>query len=551
MPSWRCLIAAAALTLAGCAAAQPPAQPAAQPLGQAPAPVPAQAPKLVVALAVDQFSADLFAAYRSRFTGGFARLLAGAVFPSGYQSHASTETCPGHSTILTGARPGRTGIIANAWSDPRLTRADKTVYCVEDENAAGPAQVISPVHLRVPTLGDRLKAATPASRVVAVSGKDRSAVVLAGHRPDEIWWWSRGQFASYGGARMPAAVAAANAGLKTLLAAPRAPSPLPDVCRPHDVAFEIEPGRSVGRGRLDRAANDTLRFQASPDADDTVLKLAAQLVADMKLGQGPATDVLALGLSATDYVGHVYGTQGTEMCIHLLAVDRLLGTFFAALDAAGLDYAVVLTADHGGQDIPERNRGHGAPDARRVDGTLAPAKVGGVLADALKLAGPVLYGEPYGVSDIWIDTALTVAQRAEVLQRALAYYRGHRDVAAVFTREEILAAAIPATPPDEWSLLERTRASYDPERSGDFYVILRPRLSAVEASSRPYTAGHGSPWDYDRRVPILFWRKGMRGFEQPFAVETVDILPTLAAMIGLPLPPGEIDGRCLFGCPAR
>jgi arylsulfatase A-like enzyme len=79
-------------------------------------------------------------------------------------------------------------------------------------------------------------------------------------------------------------------------------------------------------------------------------------------------------------------------------------------------------------------------------------------------------------------------------------------------------------------------------------VVIKPRISAYEISSRPYTAGHGTPWDYDRRVPIIFWRKGMTGFEQPFAVETVDIMPTLAAMIGLKVPPGELDGRCLFGC---
>ena len=37
----------------------------------------------------------------------------------------------------------------------------------------------------------------------------------------------------------------------------------------------------------------------------------------------------------------------------------------------------------------------------------------------------------------------------------------------------------------------------------------------------------------------------MTGFEQPLPVETVDIMPTLAALIGLPLAPGSVDGRCL------
>ena len=509
---------------------------------------PSASPKLIVALAVDQLSADLFAAYRGRFTGGFERLAEGAVFPSGFQGHASTETCPGHATTLTGARPARSGIIANAWSDPRLKRDEKTVYCVEDENASGPGQIISPVHLRVPTLGDRLKAVNAATRVVAVSGKDRSAVVMAGKKPDEIWWYSRGQFVSYAGVKTPAAVIAANAHLTKTVDSPRAPFALPDVCRPYDVAVQIEPMREVGQNRLGRAAKEPARFQASPDADEAVVALALGLVNDMKLGQGPAPDILALGLSATDYVGHTYGTRGAEMCIQLLAVDQMVGKLLAGLDAANIDYVVAFTADHGGQDVPERNRGHGAPDSHRVDGTLPAATVGAEIGKQMKLPGPVLYGEPYGVGDFWIDTKLTDAQRAEVLKRALAFYRSHPDVYAALSREEILATPMPKSPPDEWSVIERVRASYDPQRSGDFYVVIKPRISAYEISSRPYTAGHGTPWDYDRRVPIIFWRKGMTGFEQPFAVETVDIMPTLVAMIGLKVPPGEVDGRCLFGC---
>ena len=69
-----------------------------------------------------------------------------------------------------------------------------------------------------------------------------------------------------------------------------------------------------------------------------------------------------------------------------------------------------------------------------------------------------------------------------------------------------------------------------------------PTLENARGSS---VATHGSPWDYDRRVPILFWRRGMTHFEQPLAVETADIMPTLAGLIDLPLAPDSIDGRCL------
>src|SRR5205823_7782361 len=98
------------------------------------APVP---PKLLVVISVDQFSANLFDEYRPQFSAGFARLATGTVFRNGYQSHANTETCPGHSTILTGDHPARTGIIANAWFDQSIARLDKSVYCAEDERVPG------------------------------------------------------------------------------------------------------------------------------------------------------------------------------------------------------------------------------------------------------------------------------------------------------------------------------------------------------------------------------------------------------------------------------
>src|SRR5678815_3086526 len=94
-------------------------------------------PKLIVVISVDQFSADLFNQYRQHFDAGLQRLSEGVVFPMGYQSHNATETCPGHSTILTGSRPARTGIIANNWFSLKAPREDKNVYCSEDERVPG------------------------------------------------------------------------------------------------------------------------------------------------------------------------------------------------------------------------------------------------------------------------------------------------------------------------------------------------------------------------------------------------------------------------------
>ena len=138
------------------------------------APVP---PRLMIVISVDQFSADLWDEFRPQFTGGFARLASGTVFRNGYQSHATTETCPGHSTILTGDRPARTGIVSNGWANWDAARADKNIYCAEDEAAPDTTSKhyqVSAAHLRVPTLGDLMKTRWPLSRNIAVAGKDRA-----------------------------------------------------------------------------------------------------------------------------------------------------------------------------------------------------------------------------------------------------------------------------------------------------------------------------------------------------------------------------------------
>lgn len=503
-------------------------------------------PKLLVAIAVDQFSADLFAQYRRHFTGGFARLQQGAVFPSGYQGHAATETCPGHSTILTGSRPSRTGIIANDWIDLRAGRTDKTVYCAEDESVPGSNSdhyTVSPLHLRVPTLGERMKAATPASRVVSVAGKDRAAVMMAGHAPDQIWWWNSDAFVSYAGRTPPAAVTKANADAKARIAQARAGMDLPAICQAHALAVPITATKTIGTGRFARTASDAKNFRISPEFDAAVLGLAADLADELKLGSGPAPDILSVGASATDYVGHTYGTQGTEMCLQLLALDRALGDFLARMDARGVPYAVVLTADHGGHDAPERIAMQGVPEAHRIDATLSPKTVGEAIAARLKLSGQLLHGS--GAGDIWIDPTLTRKQHAAVLAQAVVAYTANPLVHSVFTKDQIAATPSPTSPPDSWTLIEEARAAYDAERTGDLVVALKPRITPIRDGGGSSVATHGSFWDYDRRVPILFWRLGLVPFEQPLAVETADIMPTLAALIALPVAKSEIDGRCL------
>jgi predicted AlkP superfamily pyrophosphatase or phosphodiesterase len=516
---------------------------ASQVSAQAPAP-----PKLLVVISVDQFSADLFDEYRPQWSGGFARLASGTVFRNGYQSHAATETCPGHSTLLTGDHPSRTGIISNNWIDQKVGRSDVSVYCAEDESVPGTSSIaykVSPKHLLVPTLGELMKSRWPGSRTVAVAGKDRAAVMMGGHHPDQRWYWTGAKFdTDLAGAPVPAAVPKVNAAVAAALAQPLPPLQPTPFCQAKARDVPIEGGgKPVGGGRLARNAGDQAAFRASPELDGDTLALAAALIDELKLGRGASPDLLAISLSATDYVGHAYGTEGEEMCLQLTELDRELGDFLKTLDSRHIDYAVALTADHGGKDIPERERLAGVAGAARVNPRLFPAAMGKELVARLGLSGPGLLGStPQG--DVYLDARLKPADRARLLAAAVAAYKADPQVAAVFTASQIARTPVPTGNPVNWSLLQRERASFYAGRSGDFVVFLKKDITPI-ANTSYYVATHGSPYDYDRRVPILFWRPGSTGTAVERPVESTDIMPTIASMIGLALAPGSVDGHCL------
>ena len=518
--------------------------------GASPAPATAPAatpPKLIVAISVDQFSGDLFNEYRQHYVAGMKRMTEGAVFPRGYQSHAATETCPGHSTILTGSRPARTGIIANTWFDLNTARADKAVYCAEDESqpeTSSEAYVASALHLKVPTMGGRMKVANPATRVVSVAGKDRAAIMMGGPTADQLWWWGGKNYVTLKGRPENPLVTQVNGGVAKLLNEDRPGMELPAECASRDFAVDIGAGKSVGTGRFARKAGDSKAFRASPEIDAATLVLAAALIENMGLGKQAQTDIISIGLSANDYIGHTYGTEGAEMCIQQYSLDRELGAFFDRLDKDGIDYEVMLTADHGGHDLPERHRENAMPMEQRTDPALDPKALNATVAAKTGLSGTLLYGDgPAG--DMYLAKTLSPAQRKKVTDALMAIWKAHPQIQTVLTSAEIAATPSPSGPPESWSLIQEARASYYPGRSGDFLVMLKPRVTPIADPTKGYVATHGSPWDLDRRVPILFWRKGIASFEQPLGVETADILPTLAATIGLAVPKSEIDGRCL------
>jgi predicted AlkP superfamily pyrophosphatase or phosphodiesterase len=517
-------------------------------------------PKLVVAISVDQFALSLFKQYRPTFTGGLGRLSQGLEF-TGYQSHAATETCPGHSTLLTGMHPSHTGIVANNWYE---RASASNVYCVSVDGVAD-ADAKGSAKLKVDTLGDWLKRAHPGARSIAVSGKDRAAIMMAGHHADAVYWWADRQgftTSPYAGPATPAVLAPAKAFSAAHFAAWRAKAPqlwplaIPPRCAaletPHhfggmDLSGQAPPD-AVKDGTLDaHGAGFDDQLRVSPAFDPMTLDFADALIRRLRLGHGPDRDLLAVSLSATDFIGHRYGSGGAEMCVQVASLDAALGKFLDGLDGLGVPYVVVLTADHGGIDAAERL---GLP-AQRVDTKALLSGLSAYLRNSFDLAYDPLDGDDSRQLILNLGP-LDQPRRDAVTAAALAWLRARPEVTRAYAAGEIAKVAVPpGKSPADLTLEERFAESFDAERSGDILVAYAEGATlGVPRSAGDNVAGHGSPWDYDRQVPILFWWPGVTPKVEASAIETVDIAPTLAPLLGVKAP--AVDGRCVEfgqGCP--
>lgn len=536
-----CLGAAAPAAFAQTAAAQT-AAPAAQD-GRA-------APSLIVTVVVDQLSANLFNQYRSQFTGGLKTLAdQGMVSINGYQTHGVTVTCAGHSTVLTGAHPARSGIPANDWLD---TTTGQETYCLAapqntlahgkntDNGPVGPEQ------LSASTLGDWLKAVSPESRVYGVSGKDRGAITLAGHKGDGAFWLTDNfGFTTYvepgqsAQARL-APVAALNARMID-----RFTRQAPSWTYSNAACRRLEGQWTIAGQTFDsKVPPANFRLDNSPILDELTIEGAIELMDSRQLGRRGVTDMMGVSLSATDRIGHSYGTQGPEMCEQMLRLDTALGVLMDKLSTIPGGAIVVLTADHGGSDFPERSAVEGYPHAGRVDRALQP-RVNAALKARFGLDADPVVSSAGGFVIVDKDRkSLPEPLRSQVLAAAIELLNAEPQVALAVARDELLAEPVPnSINPEDLNVRERLRLSAVAGRSPDILRAWQPGLTG-QGRVGGAISSHGSPWDYDRRVPIVFWWPGAEGQERFLPMRTIDIAPTLANLIGVQ-PDGPIDGRCM------
>jgi len=507
-------------------------------------------PRLAVVVVVDQMRAGFLTEYADDFDGGFARLTReGAVFEDAFHDHAVTATAPGHATIVTGTYPSRHGVIGNQiWSyerdELRNIVLDDAVAMVGTERLSGR----SPHTLMRSALGDWLKEQRPAGRVFAVSLKDRAAVFAAGQRPDGVYWYDEraGNFvtSNYYVDALPQWVERFNDldWVDPYFGESWTPSFADGHERlAHDgvdgASFSSFPHLLVGNAETpDRRFY--ARFRLTPFADRMTLDFAEALVDAEGLGSDDTPDLLLIGLSAADYIGHEYGPWSEETHDHYARLDGYLGDFFAFLDdRLGSDsYTLVLTADHGVMPIPEEMESLGIPAGRTLADTLL-ADIEPVVREAVSRGVvPVMpqLGYIFGVVFDFDDAAVSEAQVAALAGLVAARLRSRRDVAAAYTAAELAADSAET---DRW--IGRYRRSFYPGRAPDVMVHpIENYLITPEESG----ATHGSPYDYDSHVPLMFAGRGITPGKYSGSVPTVDIAPTLAALLGIAAP-DDLDGR--------
>ncbi|MFQ5720502.1 MAG: alkaline phosphatase family protein [Acidobacteriota bacterium] len=529
------VIVAALLCCAACGAGAEPA--GAGPTEIAFAPGPGGRPRLILFIVIDQGGARDLLRYRSLYHGGLARLLdTGALFTDAHHEHAVTVTAAGHAALATGSYPSRSGIIDNEWFD---RTARKEVYCVEDETYQR-----SPANLRGTALGDWLKDADGASKVFAASGKDRAAVLMGGHTADGAFWYDvySGRFTSSGyyPESEPAWLKAFNDRELTDVHFGTLWNALPldgvDLAALDILDITGGPVRSgfphaIGSFSLIPDAGYHNSFFFTPFVDDELASFATTLIDEEDLGGDEHLDLLALGFSALDTVGHTWGPNSREFVDTLLHLDRSLGDLLDHLDAKiGRERLLVtLSADHGVLPLPEYLESVGRPGRRTGPEDIACVQQAGRVLEKSLGAGQWILKFPYLNYSLIAERNLTRQQVEDELVRALTACAAVRQV---WTRTQMESNH----PPDD-PIFRLYTHSFDPARSGDLFVQYQEGFLATTRLG----TNHGSPYSYDTHVPVLIAGPGVTPGPIAQHIATVDVAPTVAALIGV-APPGTIDG---------
>lgn len=520
--------------------------------GEETTPATSHPPKLVLQITVDQLRGDLLARYRDKFgPGGFRFLLEqGAYFANAHYETSNTFTASGHAVLVTGADTSEHGIVANDWWD-RAT--GKSIYCTADARypivgePPKPGAGQSPATLLSTTIGDEIvTSGAGRSRAFAVAGKDRSAIIPGGHLGKAFWWSEKtGGFATstYYFPALPAWVQAWNETKPCEPYRTREWTPLHD---PSTYRFfryatnsTARPDPTLGRAFPHPlvAKSDALFFTAfryTPFSDEVTAAFARELITQEKLGQGPATDYLSISFSGHDYIGHAYGPDSMEAEDALLRLDATLADLLSQIQQTiGFgNVIIVLSGDHGVDEIPESRRARGF-SADRIYPEKIRAAANAALQRRFGIAEDLVAG--FVPPGFYLDTAKVAAAKLDLqtVQDALAaHLRTVPGIAYAITHHDLLVGSLPHS-----AIFDRARRGFHAARSGDV-VIIQEQFWYLYPDAEIYAAMHGSPYSYDTFVPIVMLVPGATAQTNYTAVTPAQIAATLAALLRINAPSG-------------
>lgn len=512
-------------------------------------------PKLVVGIVVDQMRQEYLYRFESKFSeGGFKRLMNdGFMLRNAHYNYAPTVTGPGHASVYTGTTPAVHGIIGNEWYDKELK---KWVNCVNDPNqnvvgSAGGNGTVSPWRMLTSTVTDELELFTQRkSKVIGVSVKDRGAVLPAGHMADAAYWYDSksGTFvtSTYYMNTLPEWLNKFN-GLK-----------LPDqyLTKVWNTLYPIEQYTASGpddtpyENKLGGKEKATFPYDLktlrkkngeydllvnTPFGNDFLTDMAKATIDGERLGQNTVPDFLALSYSTTDMIGHAVGPNAVEIQDTYVRLDRNIEDLLKTLDAkvgAG-NYTVFLSADHAVADVAQYLK-----DNKMPAGYFNYSNVEANLKEYLKkyfpdkdvveeISGDQVY---FNQSAFQSDPSSAGVQMIIATELAMKFLMAQEGVANVYSESLIRQGNFA-----EAGVKGAVIRGYHAKRSGDIVIVLE---SGWYSATRVQGTTHGSPYNYDTHVPIIFYGvKVPKGSSVKYHTVT-DIAPTISALLEIKFPSG-------------
>ncbi len=508
----------------------------------------AQKPKLIVVISYDQMRGDYIERWGNTWSkDGFLKIKnEGAYFKNCFFEHATNMTGPGHATLLTGCYPAKTGIVSNDFYEPSI---DKIIYCCEDSTYGR-----SPRNMKTVTLGDMLLNNSTKSKVFSIALKDRAAILMAGQRPTGAIWFDaeKGEFTTSSYYQRPAWLNDFNdfqpmmqyTGLTWNAV-------IADSLAQFDaVKYEANfPGGTMMFPHALSKEPDSLLLEGyylSPYSVDHIFQLANFTIEKEQLGADSLTDIFCIGVSTTDEVGHAFGPDSRELQELYVHCDKILGDFIEYLDekVGRENYQIVITSDHGVGPIPEliAEPQHSRPglDAGRLKGKDVKKAMNDYLNETFLKGKPEenwiqAFSPPNIFLNISAVRASMISQQ-KIVDSLKSFVTRQTGFGIAVGPLELMGDKCPA--PLDSATCALIRNDVYPPRAGQLMTYPKPYWIY---GSRP--TAHGTPYDYDRFVPLMLFGGGIVPQVRKERVAPADIAPTLARELDIEM--RDVHGRVL------